>query len=527
MNTQSTLFDWPSNPLAQLCGTLNAPGVDLRQQARREFAAFLSNYSGSQLNLSIGGGQRLFLNPATGVDCPPLRARTMAELAANSPVAPVIRDARYINNVFDHRRALDGVNFGLPFFGGGAGEGNDFQGSTLNTLAHPDSFKTVEIRFSHTATQKCYRYQRLQTPAGTAPVAFPDRGYPFSGFFDCNFQVWDVVNNVQLDAAFVERAIMDDAGVYQDSTGFPSINHLWAPTDEATGDREYLYILNRPYSATPKDEFRIGDAINTGLFPVLYTLTAKLRDAFDVIDDGDAFLFDWGRPPSPGADSLLVDLESQSLADPGVQQQYSDLIACLSAINAGIGIGPTCESGPTPTLISLVSADAAPDHVALRWYTDTPGLAAGVERRAAGAEWAEIGRVAADGDGMLRFDDTGVAPGWRYDYRLAVAVGTGVEYLGSVTVDVPSTAVLAFVRAVPAAGRTGLGISFSVADREPARIEVLDVAGRRLVARDYTDLDPGSHTLVVGEGVRFPSGIYLVRISQGSQRVTGKAAIIR
>lgn len=210
-----------------------------------------------------------------------------------------LQDGAYLNNNTDHRRAIEGVNFGLPYFGGGAGVGNDFQGSTISPEANPDSFKTVEIRFSTTATQKCYRYQRLQTAAGTAPAAFPDRGYPFSGFYDCNFQVWDVINNVQLDAAFVERGIMDDAGAYQDSTGFPSINQTWAPTTEGTGDREYLYILNRPYSATPKDEFRVDDAISTGAFPVLYTLTAKARDVTDVIDDGDVFRFLWANPAVP------------------------------------------------------------------------------------------------------------------------------------------------------------------------------------------------------------------------------------
>jgi hypothetical protein len=530
VNTQSTLFDWPSNTLAQLCGTLNTPGSDLRQQARREFAAFLSNYSGSQLNLSIGGGQRIFLNPATGIDCPPLRARVMAELAANSPLAPVIRDAQYLNNILTHRTALEGVNFGLGFFGGGAGEGNNFFGSTLNTLAYPDSFKSVAIRFSHTDRQKCYRYLRLQKSDGSPPASFPTRGYLYSGYYDCNFQVWDVQNKVQLDAAFVEKGlVIDDSGTLSPdtSTTFPSMDRTWDPSDDPIGDREYLFVFNRPYSSTPKDAFRIDGEIQSGNLPVLYVLTAKLRASNDEIDDGDAFLFDWGRPPSPGADSLLVDLESQSLADPIVQQQYSDLIACLSAINAGIGIGPICSSGPTPTLISLVSADAAIDRVALRWYADTPGLTAAVERRASGGEWAEVGRVTADGGGMLRFEDAGVTAGARYDYRLAVTSAGGVEYLGAVTVDVPATAVLAFFRALPAAGRTGLGVSFSVAPGEPVRIEVLDVAGRRLVARDYTDLDPGSHTLVVGEGIRFPSGIYLVRISQGSRRVIGKAAIIR
>src|SRR5262245_39735341 len=307
VNTQSTLFDWPVDTLANLCGTLNAPGSDLRQQARREFAAFLSNYSGSLLNLSIGGGQRIFLNPATGIDCPPLRARTIGELAANSPVAPTIRDALYLNNILTHRRALEGVNFGLGFFGGGADEGNNFFGSTLNTLANPDSFKTVEIRFSHTDRQKCYRYLRLEKTDGSAPTLV-GRGYLYSGYYDCNFQVWDVQNNVQLDAAFVERGLVsDDSGILATDTSItiPSMDQTCDPTDEPVGGREYLFVFNRPYGTTPKDALRIDGEIANGNYPVLYVLTAKLRASNDEIDDGDAFRFDWGRPPSPGADSLL------------------------------------------------------------------------------------------------------------------------------------------------------------------------------------------------------------------------------
>jgi hypothetical protein len=87
--------------------------------------------------------------------------------------------------------------------------------------------------------------------------------------------------------------------------------------------------------------------------------------------------------------------------------------------------------------------------------------------------------------------------------------------------------VLAFLGTRPSPGDTRLLLSFSLATREPARLEVLDVAGRRVLARDLTGLGPGSHALDLGERARFPTGIYLVRLWQGRERVTGKAAIVR
>ena len=42
------------------------------------------------------------------------------------------------------------------------------------------------------------------------------------------------------------------------------------------------------------------------------------------------------------ADALLVSLQGQSLSDPNVKTAYSDVLACLDAINNGIGIGTVC-----------------------------------------------------------------------------------------------------------------------------------------------------------------------------------------
>ena len=426
-----------------------------------------------------------------------------------------------------HPTPLEGIPAGLPFFGGGAPEGNDLLGSTLNTISHPDSFKTVEIRFSATVTQKAYRYLRLevQSTGGAPPQG---RYYPYAGHWDVPFTVWDADNNVQLDVAFVERGLTDDAGVLSpDSTTVSTYDRTWGPDESAVGGREYLLVFNRPYSPTPKDALRLDNVLPMGGFPVLYALWSRRFTNADVFDEGDAFRFLWGPPSSPGADSLLVDLEGRSLDDPSVQAAYQALIDCLSQINMGIGIGETCDSGPTPTLVSLVGSEVSIDRVVLRWYVAESGFRAAVERRALGKEWTAVGRVSADGSGHLDFEDRDVSPGAVYDYRLAFDGADGLEHGGEARVEVPLNALLAFLGTRVGPGDRRLTVMLSLATREPARIEVLDVAGRRLAARDLADLDPGGHEIDLEASGRLPAGIYLVRIMQGGRRVAGKAAIVR
>jgi hypothetical protein len=214
---------------------------------------------------------------------------------------PALQDAHYDNNNTAHRRPITGVNFGMPFFFGGAGAGSDFMASTIDPAANPDSFSTVKLIFdpSGAAVQSAYRYFRLQQADGSAPSI--GRYYPYAGFHTVPFQAWDVINNVQMDVAFVERAITDANGnllpadqqpATQDSTWDP-------PADEDTdnnGGREYLFVLHRPYSSTPKAEFMVDHQLNVGGFPLEYALTAQLRDPSDVFDTGDDFAWLWANP---------------------------------------------------------------------------------------------------------------------------------------------------------------------------------------------------------------------------------------
>jgi hypothetical protein len=214
---------------------------------------------------------------------------------------PALQEITYRNLVTDNRTALQGVaEFAMPYFGGGGNAGCDFFGSTICPTSDPDSFTTVQIRLSTTETQKAYRFVRLETASGGAPTSYPDRGYLNRGFVDVPFQVWDATNEVQLDAAFLEKEVTDNAGVrLPDNQQTPTTDSTWAPAaveEDVLGGREYIFVYRRPYSDTPKAELAVDGSVLAGTVPVLYAIAPRYRSVDDVIDDGDQIEAVWASP---------------------------------------------------------------------------------------------------------------------------------------------------------------------------------------------------------------------------------------
>ncbi|MCX6829078.1 MAG: hypothetical protein NT002_07310 [candidate division Zixibacteria bacterium] len=191
---------------------------------------------------------------------------------------PKLQSVTYFNNNAAHRQALTGINAGLNFFFNGADYGINFWGGYLDPAAMPDSFTTVEVRFMGSKANGQYAYNYLRP------------GYSYQDYFRVPFQVWDVVNNRQLNAAFVE---------WSGSTVYDS---TWGPNASAAelGGREYLFVLKSPYSG---DE-PLNSAINYttedfgdgSAFDFMYALWPALLSATDVIDSGDVLEFLWANP---------------------------------------------------------------------------------------------------------------------------------------------------------------------------------------------------------------------------------------
>jgi hypothetical protein len=153
-------------------------------------------------------------------------------------------------------------------------------------------------------------------------------------------------------------------------------------------------------------------------------------------------------------------------------------------------------------------------------------MGATVYRRTERDDWLAVGRVWSDGSGWLVYRDAPVAAGTRYGYRLGVAEEGTERFLGETWVEVPVTPELALAFRSNPAG-PDLGVTFTLPDATPARLEVFDVAGRRIAAREVGALGAGNHVVTLSEGHALAPGLYVARLSQGNRWLTARTVLVR
>ena len=520
VDANSVALDLGSPPRSGLVAVLT-PSLSPSAQALREHAAYLCNAYATMAGLLPVGETPVSLNAITPVSCPGVPGSTTGELWAKAAEYRAVSGA-YQNFVLTNRRALEGVDAGFSGFGGGAGSAFDFFGSTLDPTTQPDSFPAhVRVLFSQTVTQKAHRYLRLERASdGLAPPQ--GRAYLYGGYVPVPFTVVEQGTGDQLVAAIVERVLTDDIGVILPPEQQPvSSDGAWMPTDAADGGREYLFVFRRPYSDPSLPEFAVDGAVADGSLPGLFALWSKLRSPVDVIDDGDAFDFQFQFAFTTGSDAVLRDLALLPPNDPEALARYQQVTDCLGAINRAEGIGPTCGP-PTAALASLVSAETEDGRIRIEWYLTSPG-ALTVERRVDDGEWLDRLTTSPDGAGRVVLLDTDVAPGHQYAYRLRLAGG----HAGEVSLELLAQQLrlsLAGFQPNPATGP--LSVSFSLASTAPARLEILDVAGRRVHARTLDRPVPGPQQLGLS-GVQLAPGVYVIRLEQAGSRIVRRSVVLR
>jgi hypothetical protein len=70
-------------------------------------------------------------------------------------------------------------------------------------------------------------------------------------------------------------------------------------------------------------------------------------------------------------------------------------------------------------------------------------------------------------------------------------------------------------------------VSFALSEATPATLELVDIAGRRVWSREVGDLGPGEHTARLSDGARLPSGVYFVRLIQGTHVAATRVTLLR
>ena len=133
---------------------------------------------------------------------------------------------------------------------------------------------------------------------------------------------------------------------------------------------------------------------------------------------------------------------------------------------------------------------------------------------------------APDGGGRLEYEDRDVSPGTRYGYRLAY-VDEGTDRWTSETwVGVPRLELsLRGFQPNPSSGTPT--VAFVLAEPSPARLEVYDVAGRRVASREVGGLGVGQHEVRLDAGARLAAGVYAIRLVQNGRALTARGVVTR
>lgn len=192
----------------------------------------------------------------------------------------------------------------------------------------------------------------------------------------------------------------------------------------------------------------------------------------------------------------------------------------------GRGMFERLLDAPVATSLALVGAEIVDGHPRMTWFSaDGAGEQMRLYRRAVPGELVPAGQLTADGSGMIVFEDQDAVAGRSYEYAIGIT-NNGIErVLGNVWVDVPETAAFALRAINDAQNGSTLRFVVKVPSATPARLELVDITGRRMADRDLGVLGAGEHTVELSSSVR--PGVYWGRLSQAGKMVTAKVAVVR
>ena len=184
--------------------------------------------------------------------------------------------------------------------------------------------------------------------------------------------------------------------------------------------------------------------------------------------------------------------------------------------------------GPVAVELALVSATVEPGRVSLKWFgAEAAGISAVVERRTEAIGWEPQGTLVADGSGHLRYEDAQVTPGGRYAYRLSYRDGGATRFTPETWVDVPSAVALTLQGFQPNPSVGAPLVAFSLPTTAAGRLELFDLAGRRVAERDLAGLPAGRHLIRLDAQGEIKPGAYAVRLQHGDRVVTTRGVVVR
>ncbi|HET9326507.1 MAG TPA: hypothetical protein VFQ05_07040 [Candidatus Eisenbacteria bacterium] len=187
---------------------------------------------------------------------------------------------------------------------------------------------------------------------------------------------------------------------------------------------------------------------------------------------------------------------------------------------------PTAEAARD---IAPLASEPSSGGVVLRWQAPPIPVTGTVWRRVSGGSARALADIDPDPQGVMSYLDVDLDPGFRYHYELAVRSSEGEVRVGQQSIDAPgaSAAALALERVAPNPSHGVFRIAFSRPHLAPARLDVLDVGGRRVMGVDLGEEYGTRGVLDLGRQTRLDPGLYLVRFVQAGESVSVKAVVVR
>ena len=180
----------------------------------------------------------------------------------------------------------------------------------------------------------------------------------------------------------------------------------------------------------------------------------------------------------------------------------------------------------TPVSLAPLRAVLQGTQARIEWFSQDRGSISGtVMRSDDGGGWHSVGTAWCDGTGLVGFTDASIHTGTRYSYRLDYLVGGIPQHTATIELYVPAAALaLAFTNGNPAHGR--LRVSCVLPNAEPARLDIFDIAGRRVESSPVTRLPSGVAIASLNGDSQLGAGIYWARLTQGSHSVGTRIVLL-
>lgn len=187
----------------------------------------------------------------------------------------------------------------------------------------------------------------------------------------------------------------------------------------------------------------------------------------------------------------------------------------------------TSVDSTTASLPALADARSDGAQIRVLWFAPEHLDGAAIERRTESTAWVDVGAPHEAGRGYLEYRDSTAVAGERYGYRLRVPQGQGVAYFGEVWIEANATVELALSLSGPNPARNPLMLNLTIPGPGSALLEMFDVSGRRVFARQLSNLGRGAHRYPMSEAGALATGGYMIRLSYAGRSLIRKIVVLR